>query len=256
MTSKMANVTSCDFFNGSNLEVWIGKEAVTCDSPTLTQYRLNILQHELATVFSATNGGAPSPVPVAIPDGRRMLMHNGQVISFDNSTYPIDLATGIRFLPAGLIPGTQLLPILPLIAPFASDIPPISPLHVVTYADYEDLLPLHSVTDVNYNLKWDTIGFQNAGMAEEFMARTTKKIAFSITGQKMKRDSALKLLQDCVDDPHKRVKVLYIDPSNMAREFLAHITSEDASAKLKSPFEVKFDFEFAGLYKRYDLTPS
>jgi hypothetical protein len=251
----MANVTSCDFFNGTNLEVWIGKEAVTCDSPELTQYRLPVAFRFSNGKLDSANAGGSAPVPTAIPDGRRLLMHNGQVIQFDNKDYPLDPVTGFRSLPAGITTSAQL-PIVPMTAILASDVVGTAVLPTITYADYEDLIPLFSVTDVNYNLKWDTIGFQNANMDEEFMARTTKKITFSITGQKMKRDSALKLLQDCVDDPHKRVKVLYIDPSNMAREFLAHITSEDASAKAKSPFDVKFDFEFAGLYKRYDLTPS
>jgi hypothetical protein len=257
MTSKMANVTSCDFFDGTSLEVWIGEDAITCDSPSATQYRLSIAQRGVNGPLDSSSAGGSIAVPAAIADGRRLIMNNGQVIQFDNKTYPIDLATGIRFLPPGGITA-GFLPLTPMIAPVLPD--PVltgSPsFPVVTFADYEKMLPLYSVTDVNYNLKWDTISFQNAGMNEELMARTTKKIAFSISGQKMKRDSALKLLQSCVDDPHKRVKILYISPDNMAREFLAHITSETADAKLKSPFEVKYDFEFAGLYKRYDLTPS
>jgi hypothetical protein len=251
--SRMKNANSCDFYNGSDSRVWISKEVVTCDSPTLTQYFLPI-NYNINAWAPSIPGVGYSPVPVRIADGRRLLTSGGQVLVIDASGFPVDPITKEQYVLSG-IQVSEKVPTVPILgAPIQELLSPTSvPYTTITY---QDLIPLYSFNDVSYKLDWDKISFQNTGMDEELYARTTRQIAFSTTGNKIKGDAALKVLYECVDDPHKRVFAQYIDPSGIAHEAYYHIMSEDASSKMKSPFEVKFDFSYAGGYKRVDLTPS
>lgn len=250
------NDNSCNYYEGTNFEVWIGTEPITCDAPTPTQYFTVFAKPVLATNIDARNISTTQvPLPKKIPNGRRLITSAGQVITFNAASYVTDPVSGIKYIPnttSGEQPGIK-----PLSSPQIFETPfAIDPTYFYTTITWEDMLPLFSVNDVKYDASWDTIGFQNAGSDDELMARTTRKIAFSLSGHKVKGDTMNALIEKCMDNKHLRLKCLYIDPSNEAREMYLHVTKESASAKIKTPFDVSYDFVYAGGYKRYDLIPS
>jgi hypothetical protein len=255
------NDNSCDYYEGTQFEVWLGAEPITCDAPTPTQYFMQASSlgfpgdPRLALGIPGSSYGV---IPKKIPNGRRLRTSGGQVLVFDATGQATDAITGIKYVPSpGTDAGGRIVATKPMAAAQILEIPaPGFPGIFYTTITYEDMLLLFSVNDVKYDLSWETLSFQNAGSDEELMARTTKKIAFSLSGHKVKGDTMNQLIEKCVDNPHLRLKCLYIDPSNEAREMYLHVTKESASAKIKTPFDVSYDFVYAGGYKRYDLTPS